>query len=295
MPKEQLQQIRQLLAAQLTEADLSLQGMRNNLDAMAKQFPPVPGVETEVVENDAVKGEWFRPAEAEEGRAILFIHGGGYMIGSIDSHRDLTARVAVAAKAPALSIHYRRAPEHPFPAAHEDVLAAYGWLLGTGVEPGKLAVVGDSAGAGLALSLCVRARDDGDVPLPGALALMSPWVDLECESNSLAKADDPVMTKEVVQMMAKAYVGEQDPRHPLISPLHADLSGLPPILVQVGGAEALHDEGEAFAERARAAGTDIEHEVWDDMFHAWHLFALMLDEGQQAIEKLGEFVRKKTS
>jgi acetyl esterase/lipase len=269
--------------------------MRNSLDAAGKLAPPVPGVTCEVVDTGVVRSEWFRPEQADEGRAVLFVHGGGYMLGSIDSHRDLTSRVAIAARANTLSIEYRRAPEAPFPAGLDDVLASYKWLIGAGgYKPSKVALVGDSAGAGLVLGAALTIRDTEGLASPGALVAMSPWTDLTCTSASLSTVADPSMQAPYVAMMAQAYLGGQDPKHPIASPLYAELAGLPPILVQAGGAEALRDDSEQFAARCKDAGVNVTLELWDDMFHAFQLWAAMLDDGKRAIEQLGTFVRANT-
>ena len=297
MQNPQLQAVHQFIAAQLTGAtDLSLEGMRNNLDAAGKLAPPVPGVRCEPVDTGVVRSEWFHPDQADEGRAILFVHGGGYMLGSIDSHRDLTSRVALAAGARTLSIEYRRAPEQPFPAGLDDVLASYKWLVDSaGYSPSKIALVGDSAGAGLLLGAALTVRDTEGLTSPGALACMSPWTDLTCSSASLASATDPSIQAPYVAMMAQAYLAGQDPKHPVASPLHADLTGLPPLLLQAGAAEALRDDAEQFAARCKDAGVDVTLELWDDMFHAFQLWAAMLDDGKRAIEQLGAFVRTRTT
>ncbi|PRP97705.1 Monoterpene epsilon-lactone hydrolase [Enhygromyxa salina] len=297
MDNPQLHAVHQFLKSQLTEAsDLSLDGMRTNLDNVGRLAPPLPGVTREVVDTGVVRSEWIRPADADEGRAILFVHGGGYMLGSVDSHRDLISRIAVAAKAPALAIEYRRAPEHPFPAGLDDTLASYRWLVGPGgYAPAKVALVGESAGAGLLLGAALQIRDTEGLDSPGALVCMSPWTDLTLSSSSLATVEDPSMKAPYVAMMAQAYLAGQDPKTPGASPLHAELAGLPPILLQAGAAEALRDDSERFAERCKEAGVDVTLELWDDMFHAFQLWAAMLDEAKRAIEAVGEFTRARTS
>jgi monoterpene epsilon-lactone hydrolase len=293
MANPQVQQVFQMLAASpISDPTQTLEQMRTNLDALAHMYPPVPGISSGPAATGGVRADWIKPEGADRDRAILFLHGGGYMVGSIDSHRDLASRIAKAANANVLAIDYRRAPEHPFPAALDDAVHAYRWLVGSaGFAPDKLAIVGDSAGGGLALATALALRDAGDIGLPGALAVMSPWVDLVCDTPSLVNSTDPLMQPGPVKLMAMAYLAGQDPRTPLISPLYAELRGLPRTLVQVGAAEGLRDDGERFAAKAKAAGVDVTLEVWDDMFHAWQMFAIMLDDGQRAIERLGAFVR----
>lgn len=292
MANPQVQQLFQMLAASpISDPTQTLEQMRTNLDALAHMFPPHTGVSTSPAAIGGMRAEWIHPENADRDRAILFLHGGGYMVGSIDSHRDLATRIAKAANIPALTIDYRRAPEHPFPAALDDALYAYRWLVGEGgFAADKLAIVGDSAGGGLTLATALALRDAGE-PMPGALAAMSPWVDLACDTPSLVGSTDPLMQPGPVKLMAMAFLAGQDPRSPRISPLFADLAGLPRTLIQVGGAEGLRDDGERFAARAKAAGVDVTLEVWDDMFHAWQLFAVMLDDGQRAIERIGAFLR----
>ncbi len=295
MANAQVQQIFQLFASSpLADPTQTLEQMRANLDGLAGMFPPLPGISIERVADRPRRTQWTRPEGADSDRVVLFMHGGGYMVGSVDSYRDLTGRLALAANAAVLSFDYRLAPENPFPAALEDALDTYRWLVSSGHEPSKISFVGDSAGGGLCLATAIALRDAGDVQGPGAIAVISPWVDLLFESPSLVTVDDPLFQLGPVRIMAMSYLQGQDPRNPLISPLYADLGKLPPTLVQVGGAEGLRDDGVRFTERASEVGADVTLEVWDDMFHAWPIWAAMLDDGQRAIERIGEFVRART-
>lgn len=293
MANPQVQQLIQLIAASpIADPTQTLEQMRSNFDAFAGMVPPLPGITREPAQTGGVRAEWLRPDDADESRAILFLHGGGFMFGSIDSHRDMAGRLAKAAGAPVLAIDYRLAPEHPLPAGLDDATHAYRWLVNTaGYAPAKLAIAGESAGGGLTVATALAIRDAGDVGLPGALACMSPWVDLVCDSRSLDVNEDPIMVPAIVRMMAQSYLGGQDPRTPLGSPLHADLAGLPRMLIQVGAVEKLYDDGFALAEKARKAGIAVTFEAWEEMFHAWHLFAGMLEDGQRAIERVGGFLR----
>ena len=292
MANPQVQQIYQMLAASpVADATQTIEEMRRNYDAFTSMYPPLPGIDRESAPTGGVPAEWLRPAGADPDRAVLFVHGGGFMFGSLASHRDPASRIAKAANAAVLSIEYRLAPEHAVPAAVEDAVHAFRWLVDeAGFAPEKIGISGESAGGGLALATALALRDAGH-PLPGAIALMSPWVDMVCDSASLDANDDPVMVPAIVRMMAQAYLRGQDPKTPLASPLHADLRGLPRLLVQVGAAEKLHDEGKQLADRAREAGVDVEFEAWEDMFHAWHLFAIMLEDGQRALDRVGAFLR----
>jgi phosphinothricin tripeptide acetyl hydrolase len=270
--------------------------VRAALDRHFGAFPSAGAVKCEPVSAGGVKAEWISAPSADRGRVILYLHGGGYAAGSIASHRELGARLSKAAEARCLVADYRLAPENPFPAAVEDATAAYKWLLDDQhCRPERLAIAGDSAGGGLTVATMVALRD-GRTPLPAAAACISPWVDLEAtggtaESNANL---DPLVSREVLQMFTGMYLGDRDPRTPLASPLYADLHGLPPMLIQVGSGEVLLDDAKRLAERARAAGVKVELEIWPDMPHVWHWCAPVLDDGQRAIEKIGEFVRART-
>ncbi len=241
-----------------------------------------------------VPAEWVEAPEAAPDRALLYLHGGGYTTGSPATHRDLAGRLSRAAGVRVLNVDYRLPREHPQRAAVEDAPAAFRWLLGEGIDPARAAVAGDSAGGGLTLATLVALRDEG-TPLPAAGVGLSPWVDLAGlgESMTSKAAADPMVQREGLLEMARAYLGAHPPRTPLAAPLHADLRGLPPLLLHVGTAETLLDDALRFAERAREAGVDVRLEAWDDMVHVWHIFAPMLPEGQQAIERIGEFLRKR--
>jgi acetyl esterase/lipase len=190
------------------------------------------------------------------------------------------------------AIDYRLAPEHPFPAAVEDAVAGYRWLLSTGVDPAQIIIGGDSAGGGLTVATLVALKDAGE-RLPSGAVCISPWTDMALTGESLvSKAEaDPMITTDGITRVRDAYVGAADPRAPLASPIYAGLSGLPPMLIHVGENEVLLDDSTRLAERAKAAGVDVTLEVWPEMFHVWHFFAAMLPEGQQAIERIGEWVR----
>lgn len=292
MSQQQLDQIVQMLKAQPILASPSLAETREGFEKMAGTFPVDADVKVEPVNAGGIKAEWIAAPGADAGRSILYLHGGGYVIGSINTHRSLAGRLSRAAKARVLVIDYRLAPEHPFPAAVDDSVAAYRWMLSTGLKPARTAVAGDSAGGGLAIATLVAIRD-AKLPSPAAGVGLSPWVDLEGigESMQTKASIDPMVQRAGLLDMAKLYLGGKDARSPLAAPLYADLTGLPPLLIQVGTAETLMDDSTRIAERARKAGVKVTLQPWENMVHVWHLFAAMLDEGQQAIEKVGEFVR----
>ena len=270
---------------------------RAQYDRAERVFPVpsdvgVKAVTIKPTQGPEIAGEWLEPPAPRERVALLYLHGGGYVIGSPRSHRHLAAALARAAGAATLLPDYRLAPEHPFPAAIEDAVAAYRWLLERGALPERTVIAGDSAGGGLTVATLLALRDRG-LPRPAAGVCISPWVDLTCTAPSYASkaASDPIVTGEGVGMMAQAYLGATDPKTALASPLFADLAGLPPLLVQVGSEEVLLDDAVGLAERAKAAGVAATLEVWPDMIHVWHWFFPMLDEGQRAIDGAGAFVR----
>ena len=220
---------------------------------------------------------------------MLYLHGGGYTVGSPRTHRHLGAAIAAAAKAPVYMPDYRLAPEHPFPAAVEDALAAYRHLLDRGINPARIGIGGDSAGGGLTLALLLAARDEG-LPMPATGICISPWADFtgSAASHETKRDIDPMVRKGDLQTMTDHYLQGQDPKTPLVSPIFADLKGLPPLLIQVGAAEILFDDAIVLERVARAAGIETTLEVWDDMFHVWHLFHPHLSEGRRAIARVGE-------
>jgi acetyl esterase/lipase len=297
MSEQQLQAIVEMLRSQpVVDPNASVEEARAGFEQVASMFPVEADIKREVVSAGGVKAEWVSAPDADAGRAVLYLHGGGYVIGSINTHRSLAARLSRASKARVLVIDYRLAPEHPHPAAVDDSVAAYRWMLGQGLKPARISVAGDSAGGGLTVATLVAIRD-AKLPLPAAGACLSPWVDLEGigESMTTKAGVDPIVQKAGLLQMAAAYLGGKDARTPLAAPLYADLSGLPPLLIQVGTAETLLDDASRLAERARKAGVTVSYEPWESMIHVWHLFAPMLDEGQQAIDRIGEFVRKQAA
>jgi phosphinothricin tripeptide acetyl hydrolase len=267
---------------------------RAQYERAEKVFPTPPDVKVERVNVPAAPAEWLRPPSAVPGRVVLYLHGGGYVIGSPRSHRHLAAAIAGAAGASALLLDYRLAPEHPFPAAVEDATAAYRWLLDQATAPERIVIAGDSAGGGLTVATLLALRE-ARVPLPAGGVCISPWVDLTCSGASYATkaAADPIVRRAGVEEMARAYLGATPPRTPLASPLFADLRGLPPLLIHVGSDEVLLDDAVQLAERAKAAGVDATLEIYDRMIHVWHWFLPMLDEAQTAVEAIGRFVRSR--
>ena len=268
----------------------------NAMRAIMIEAPAPAGVTCTPVEAGGVSAEWSVADGADQDKVILYVHGGGYVMGSAGSHRDMTGRLSQASGARVLSLNYRLAPEHPFPAPVDDSVAAYRWLLGQGIRASNIAIAGDSAGGGLALAALIAIRDAGE-PVPAAGIGISPWVDMEGtgESMTTRAAVDPVVQKEGLLGMAKLYLGDADPKNPLAAPLHANLAGLPPLLIQVGDSETLLDDATRITERARKADVDVTLKIWDEMPHVWHLFAPILPEGRQAIEEIGAFFKEQTA
>ncbi len=292
MSLQQLESLIQKLKAAPVDPTASLGRRRGAMEKAA--FRLDADVKAEPVTAGGVPAEWITAPGADPGRNVLYLHGGGYMIGSIKTHRCLAGWISRAAQARVLIIGYRLAPENPCPAAVEDAVAAYRFMLDSGVNPSRTVVSGDSAGGGLAVATLLAIRD-AKLPLPAAAACLSPWVDMEGtgESMQTKAAVDPMVGSGNLGEMAAAYLGGQDPKTPLASPLYADFKGLPPMLIQVGTSEVLLDDSRRLAERARQAGVEVVYEPWENMIHVWQIFVPMLDEAKQAVARIGEYVRAK--
>jgi monoterpene epsilon-lactone hydrolase len=257
----------------------------------APAYPEPADITWRPVDASGVPSEWVIPDDCVAGRAVVYLHGGGYATGTLDSARPLFSHLARATRASLLAVDYRLAPEHPFPAAVDDAVTAYRFAISCGHAPDAIALCGDSSGGGLALATLIALRDLGD-PMPGTTICMSPWTDLTLSGTSLVvnRDADPMVSATTLALMADAYLGEVDRRSPTASPLFADLRGLPPLLLQVGSSELLLDDATRFAERAEAADVDVTLEIWDDVFHVWHSFADLLPEARDAIARIGTYV-----
>lgn len=294
MVSEQLKKMSNLLRKAIQSTDLNVETWRKGIQMMTSMIRIPKNVKTESVNAGGVPAEWVLAPGARNDRVILYLHGGGYVGGSIGSHRHLVAELSRTTNARVLIIDYRIAPEHPFPAALEDSTAAYRWLVSTeGVNPNNLIIAGESAGGGLTLATLLNLRDTG-FDLPVAAVCISPWTDLACTAESLVtkKEEDPFITPEFTPIAAKHYLGDTDPKNPLASPLYANLEGLPPLFIQVGTAEVILDDSTRLAEKAKTAGLDVELDVRQDEIHAMALFFVFVPEGKKAIEKITEFVLK---
>jgi acetyl esterase/lipase len=278
-----------------TSRDAIVEQMRRRCLASEAFIPKPPaGTRTEAIDLGGIKAERVTTPVSQHDRNVLYLHGGGYASGSFVCYRHLTWRIASATRASVLIIDYRLAPEHPFPAAVDDAVSAYRWLLAAGAEPGQLAIVGDSAGGGLALATVLMSRDER-LPLPAAVVALSPWTDLALTGDSLRRhaRSDPMIDNENVATLAAYYLAGADPRMPYASPLYADAAAFPPTLIQVGSDEVLLDDAVRMADRLRVAGCEVELEVWPRMPHVWHLFVPLVPEASRAIERIGRFVEGK--
>ena len=279
------------------EPEPQINQLRRRMEAMLWVTPRPPrGTRAVKLDANGVKTVRVATPRSRDERCIFYLHGGGYVMGSPLQYRDFIWRIARATSAYVVCPYYRLAPEHPFPAAVDDAITAYSWLLAQGAHPHRLVVMGDSAGGGLALATLLRLRDEG-VPLPAAAIALSPWTDLALTGESMRtnSAADLTLRMERAASFARHYLGGVDPRHPYASPLYGDAAGLPPILMQVGSDELLRDDAVRMAERLRAAGSAVDLEIWPRMLHVFQLYARVLPEGRRAIERIGAFVERELS
>jgi monoterpene epsilon-lactone hydrolase len=282
--------VRQLLQSLPRPANIAERRVR--LDTVASADGVAPDIRFDAATVGGCPAEWSLAPGSDPSRVLLFFHGGGYCSGSLKSHRGMVSEAGRAAGVRTLALGYRLAPENPFPAALDDALAAISYLADQGIPTGRVAIGGDSAGGGLSLALMTSLRDQGR-PLPACAWLVSPWVDLEMTGESIdtKAAIDPLIHREYLQELAAHYLGRISPRNPLVSPLHAELTGLPPIFVQVGSAETLIDDAVRIAGRLGSADVATTLEIWPHMIHAWHLWAARLTAGRQALASAGTFIR----
>jgi monoterpene epsilon-lactone hydrolase len=292
MPSPELDAVIAELRRNAPSGPVTIDQARASYVEQVRRYELVSGTEVTTAEIAGIPVEWVTAPAANTGITALFVHGGAYVIGSFASHRQLASALSAACTARVAMVGYRQAPEHPFPAALQDVTAVYRELVGDNVRPERLLVLGDSSGGGLALAMLLHVRDLG-VPLPAATVVMSPWTDLELTGGSMddRAAQDPVLSRETLSGMAALYLDGHDPADPLVSPLRGDLRGLPPLLVQVGTAEVLLDDSVRLADVARAAGVDVTLERYEGLIHVWQQNAANAPEAQQALAHIGAFVR----
>jgi acetyl esterase/lipase len=295
MASPQLQNIIQMLRSSPIRESASVEEIRAGFEQLASVYPVDANVKREKVNANGVAAEWITAPGISGETTILYIHGGGWTIGSVNTHARLTALIGAAADARVFSIDYRLAPEHPYPAGLDDCIAAYRWLIeDQAVDPSRLVIAGDSAGGNLTLATLLRLRDEGQA-LPAAAVCLSPATDLLATGDSYTtRAEaDPMIRADGVGQVREAYCPDDEPRNSYISPLYGDLTGLPPLLIQVGDAEVLLDDSVRFAQLATEAGVDVTLEVWDEMIHVFQFFAPLLPEGVEAINNIGKFVKSR--
>ncbi|MFX0080698.1 MAG: alpha/beta hydrolase [Candidatus Hodarchaeota archaeon] len=267
---------------------------RTRFEQLGVLFQIPKDVKIEEVDINGVPAVWISTPEAAEECVVLYFHGGGYVLGSINTHKEFGSRLSRTSNSRVLLIDYRRAPENPYPAALEDAVAVYKWLIDNeGIEPQNIIIGGESAGGGLTLATLLKLRDTG-IALPAAALVLSAWADLDMTGDTIrSKAKlDPLANTSDLFFLASLYIGDDDPKNPYISPMYADLKGLPPMLIQVGEAEILLSDSTRIAEKAKAAGVDVILDIWDGMIHMFQMFGSWAPEGQKATEKIGKFIQK---
>jgi acetyl esterase/lipase len=280
------------LRSQPTFESIGIESYRKFLEKSALAFKPDNTITIEPFFIKTIEAHWLAPLHPNEKRIILYIHGGGYIAGSINSHKDLASRIAIASDAKVLIFNYRLAPEHPFPKGLTDVRAVYHWLTNNFQDTHKISLVADSAGAGLALALLSLQLMEAH-SLPVCSVLMSPWIDLECKNKSHIENQekDPMLSQSILKKIARLYT-DKNLSNPLISPINSKFSGISPVLIQTGGHEVLVDDSKILSKKLTAAGAIVQLEIWEEMFHVWHYFAQYLSEGRQAIKQIGNFIKK---
>jgi len=284
-----------MVAKPVLRANPSVEAARWQLRLANRLIPRPPrGTETTVIDAGGVPAERVATAASRHDRHIIYLHGGGYVAGWAGLCRDLTWRLATLCRVSVLGVNYRLAPEYPFPAALDDVVTAYRWLLAQGADPKRIALVGDSAGGGLVFAALLRLRDEG-MELPAAAAVVSPWTDLALTGPSLHlnAVIDPLIPVEQVPRVVDLCLAGANPRNPYASPLYGDPTGFPPTLILVGGDEVLHDDAVRMADKMRAAGCPVEIEVWPGMWHAWYMCTRGMPEAKAAIARIAAFVKDK--
>jgi acetyl esterase/lipase len=281
---EGLDRVEALMAEHLPPPPQPVQERRVSWDNLMANFPPPPATIVEPVDAGGVPAAWFTADNNDPVPVTLYLHGGAYGLCSVRTHANAIARIALASGGRALGIDYRLAPEHPFPAAVDDCVAAYRWLLREGVEPAQIVVAGDSAGSGLALAVVIALREAGE-PLPAGVVAICPWVDLV----------DPTNNPGTLPTFAASYLAGADPTNPLASPLYDSCADWPPLFVLAGGADDLLPQAERLADKAAAAGVDVTFEAWPALPHVWHLYAGVMPDGDRANERIGAWVRARAT
>lgn len=279
---------------EVIDKNTSIEKLRRECDEAAERLTGMPeGITIEKAYNFPVYAEWIKPEGASENKAILYFHGGGFVMGNVKSHRRIVGNFVKTVGYKALLFDYRLAPEFPAPAAVYDSAAVYIRMLEQGYQPGDIIFAGDSAGGGIELGTLIKLRDDG-IPLPSACVAFSPSLDMTIsgESHKTRAKADPCTPKGMTETYYDYYVGNGDPMHPYASPLFGNLTGLPPVMIQVGDDEVLRDDATRFGEQADFYGVDIRVKVWKGMFHCFPLLAPMFGEATEAMKQVSAFIKQ---
>lgn len=274
---------------------VSIRSVRKSLEKLTALAPLPKNVEYTPVNCDGVPAEWTIAKNVNTDGVVLYLHGGGYVSGSIKTHRGLVGGLSMTSQTKCLSVDYRLAPEHPFPAGLDDAIKVYHWLLKQGVDPKKIVIAGDSAGGGLTMATLLRLRDE-NAPLPAAGVCLSPWLDLECTGDSATTlaTKDLMIPVAGLKKFGMEYAHKENINHPYASPINANPTGLPPLFIQVSNWEILLDDTLRFEKKAKAAGVKVEVEIWEKMTHVWQAYGTFLPEAKQAVKKLGAYIYTKT-
>ena len=279
------------LKARPTFESIGIGPYRQLLENSAKAFKPHRSIQFKPVHDETLEAVWVIPPASSEDHVIFYVHGGGFIAGSINSHKEMASRIAMASRSKLLLFNYRLAPEHPFPQGLNDVKHAYEWLCRQTDTIKSVSIVGDSAGGGLALSLSALILEEKMHP-PSCLVLISPWIDLTCKNTSheTRRFKDPMLSQTSLKKTARLYT-DKDLSDPLISPINNAFEGICPLLIQVGDNEVLLDDSRILARHLNQIKAPVTLEIWDNMFHVWHYFARYLSDGRKAIQRIGEFIR----
>jgi monoterpene epsilon-lactone hydrolase len=281
--------MRKLIA--VNRGETTVQKFRDGFEKLMSRFHPAKDIEFSEIKVGELNGYWVHTPKSTRDRVILYFHGGGYISGSTYSIRDFLGRLSKATECDILSIDYRLAPEHPFPAAIEDAVASYRFLLNQKISPSNIIVGGDSAGANLTLVLLLKLMEL-NMPLPRAAICISPPVDATYPGKSVeSNKRKDYITKFFMHLVTKEWLQGHDPKDPYVSPTYGNLKGMPPFLVHAGGKELFLDDIEHFVKKAQEMGVKIEYTCYKNMFHDWHLFGHLIPEAQEAIDEIGEFVK----
>ena len=272
----------------------SVEGARRRFDRIGRLIPLAPEVQRSATGANGIRIEYFNPPKITQKHTLLYLHGGGYVVGSMRSYEGLLAQIALATGGQVVAFEYAKAPERPFPSALSESLLVYEWLLKQGKAPEEIVLMGDSAGGGLCLSLLQKLQEE-KLPMPARLVLIAPWADLTLQAPSITQKakQDHIITREYLDIVRRLYVPDlQMLEHPLVSPIYANFEGFPPTLIQVGTNDLLYDDSIQLVEKMKTAGVAVDLEVWENMPHVWHVIGDRLPEAGKALQKIADFIRK---